>query len=268
MSNYTPDQIAAFILQHIDNPEVKAILKKHGKNVVPNSLSQLIANFEKVGYKVIKTEEYERLLKREEPSPVVVTPVAPIEVQLFGAKEVEVKVEPEVRTVEETKVVTDEKKLTDPFGEAVLTKESMLGNPSAKVGATMATNSDSTADEKKKEFTHYKELPKPPQDPIENLWYHVLLKAKETSIAFYSKLANAKILGIEGDIVQIGYTSKHTYQMNQLKKGDNLAKLEEIFFSLKHQKVSVSVILMDESSPTKTTTTSQQTDYQLFGARN
>lgn len=276
MSNYTPEQIANFILQHIETPEVKEVLKRNGVSVVPNSKALLFQKLEAAGYKVIKKDEYDKLIQNEKPvtetgstthtEPITESIPEMVEHQFLGAKPPSVEPTPSDSQPKSDSPEPEKRRITDPFGGDSLTKETVTTNH----GNRSTSNSPTGTAMKEKgvqEFNHYKEVPSEPESPIEKTWHQIRLQAKSKSISFYSLVANAILLQSSDEEVVIGFSTHHTYQMNQLKKGDNLSTLQSIVENITGKTPSIQIKVVDEGSLKRAEVLPKQVSHQLFGSR-
>lgn len=239
-NNYTPQQVAQFISEYVTNEDVKKELKKYGYNIVPNSLTKLIGNIEKIGYKVLKNDEYLDLKEQAtKPAPTPEEPF-PSEIQILGG----VQVEPEQ---------VQQKELVDPFSDVPLIRS--LDTPVAEKKEEFppplqGSNSPSVEEKPKvKEFTHTIPPKEEPTEPMQKMWFKLKEKVKEVhSISLYSLVVNAQVVSLrEDNTLVIGFSTKHTYQMNQFKRKDNLSKFEEIVQELTGKNYSLVCEVLNET---------------------
>lgn len=251
MSNqYTPQQIAQFISEYVLNEDVKTELKKFGYNIVPNSLSKLIENLEKAGYKVLKNEEYLSLTSNPVNTSVVQIN-EPLEYQILGGAT--------DNTKEDTK-----KELVDPFSDKPL---SSTGPFTEEVlNQTKETKKNEETPPKVEEFTHTSPQKEEPVDPLQNMWFKVREKVKEVhSISLYSLIVNAQPVRLNENILTVGFSNKHTYQMNQFKREDNLSKFQDVVKDVTGQNyILVCEVLSDKKEQTPTPK-KQSTELQILG---
>lgn len=289
MSNqYTPQQVADFILKYAENQEVKQALKKHGYNIVPNSLAKLIENLEKVGFIVLKKDEYEKLTQQNQPAatstivqdtpkaeerPVVEQPTnQTTTLQILGGLKTENTVS---NLIPEEPKKEEKKEIIDPFGDSTL--QPKTNQPEQKSSTTVENKNETTTAEIPKrtedqKFEHKSPALEEPNEPFEKLWFDIKQKAKDDSIAFYSLIVNAQpeLVAEENKLV-IGFTNKHTYQMNQFKRQDNLDKFKNILRELtKKEFTVVCEVVADKpvkpqhSEPNVSTTQ----EYQILGGKD
>lgn len=260
----TAYDIAAYIAQYANDPQVKAELKKLGFGIVPNSFSQLVAGIEASGkYKVMDTESYQRLLNNQKEPETH-------SIQIFG-------IQPDQP---QQNISQEEVKVVDPFGTGYLTPsnvqhtikdDNIMKNQETFVGKNLngsitpekanipftqeqlkeGTPSTNTAPEtfvkpSETDFKHYTETVVP-ENPLKKLWYDITqLASAEHSIAFSSLIVNAVPIEISDNTLRIGFSSSHTYQMKQLKKQANTAKMVEILRTVTGQELNVSYEILAE----------------------
>lgn len=251
-TNYTPQQVAQFISEYTTNEDVKKELKKYGYSIVPNKLSLLLENIEKIGYKVLKTQEYEELKSKAEMA--VSEPELPSEHQILGGF-------PDT-SVTESKT----KELIDPFSDTPL-----IANLETKEQVAEQAAPKEEVKPKVEEFTHVVPPKEVPEDPLLKLWFKLKERVKEVhSISMYSLIVNAQAVSLENDTLTVGFTTKHTYQMNQFKRKDNRNKFLETLKEVSGQNYDIICeVITDktETTPVKTETVPSTEVFQILGGQ-
>lgn len=248
-TNYTPQQVAQFISEYTTNEDVKKELKKYGYNIVPNKLSLLLENIEKIGYKVLKTEDYEDL-KRKAISPIPATTTdLPSEHQILGG-------------FSDTPEAPKNKELVDPFSDTPL-----IANTSTKEPVPQEPKVESSP--KEESFNHVVPPKEAPLDPLQKLWFELKKQVEKVhSISLYSLIVNAQALSLENNTLTVGFTTKHTYQMNQLKRKHNWSKFTETLNEVSGENYDVILEVMNtkqETTPVKTEVVRSPEVFQILG---
>lgn len=250
-TNYTPQQVAQFISEYTTNEDVKKELKKYGYNIVPNKLSLLLENIEKIGYKVLKTQEYEELKAQAEMT--VREPEVPAVHQILGGFPDTEASEPKVR------------ELIDPFSDTPL-----IANVETKKEEPEKAPKEEVKP-KVEEFNHVIPPKEEPEDPLLKLWFKLKERVKEVhSISMYSLIVNAQAVSLKNNTLTVGFTTKHTYQMNQFKRKDNLNKFLETLKEVSgHNYEIVCEVITDkkDNMPNATATVKPVEVFQILGGQ-